>query len=298
MKKIIFFFLTLILSACSPQVTVTSAPTECCAKVTVTLAPPTETPIPTPTLHPDFIAWRELISASGRYTLTPDGLIQGDGVVINGLHIDSNGILTLTVNNEKIILTTSDITFAEDGIKTKDYELDENGQWVEAISEAIQTAQADFAKYGYSTEGLTFKENGDSVWAVDSESRDMAYENGKFFLEYAVAQAGQLDLMPTDIEPDKTVLEGAGLYTPESRTVAAEYFVPLFKRVSAQFFEEYGIDIYHDKSTGQRVMLNPKINAWGSNMTYDDGNPKADRYLYYELADGTIHIVPLYVPGQ
>jgi hypothetical protein len=267
--------------------------------VTVTLAPPTETPIPIPTLHPEFIAWQEIISASARYTLTPDGLIQDNGVVINGLHIDSNGVLTLTVNNEKIILTTNDITFAEDGIKTKDYELDENGQWVEAISPEIQAAMEDFEKYGYSTEGLEFKQNGDSVWAVDSESRDMAYENGTFYQEYAIEQAAQLDLMPTDIEPDKTILEGAGLYTPDDRAKAFEYFGPLFKRVRVQFEQEYGFDPYvKGKTINRDIMLNPKTKSWGNSITLDTNNPKADKYLFYELADGTIHIVPLYVPGQ
>ncbi|MFN3492688.1 MAG: hypothetical protein ACK40V_10755, partial [Anaerolineales bacterium] len=126
MKNIIFLLIALILCACTPQVTVTS-------EVTATLAPPTQTPIPTPTLHPQFSAWQELISSSGRYTLTPDGLIQENGVAIAGLQVDSNGVMTLTVNNEKIILTLNDVSFDDEkGLIIDGYELDENGEWVEA----------------------------------------------------------------------------------------------------------------------------------------------------------------------
>lgn len=53
MKKICFLFILLLLSAYTPQVTVTS---------TVTSLPPTETPTPTPTLHPDFVALQNLIA--------------------------------------------------------------------------------------------------------------------------------------------------------------------------------------------------------------------------------------------
>lgn len=132
MKKIFLLSIALILSACSPQVTQqTSDVLETSEVLTAT---PTDTPIPTPTLHPDFMAWQELISSSGRYTLTPAGLIQDGDSIIKGLQVDSNGVMTLEINNEKITLTTKDIEFSEDGIKTEDYQLDDNGEWVEAAA--------------------------------------------------------------------------------------------------------------------------------------------------------------------
>jgi len=146
MKKIFFLlFLVFILSACSPQVTVTSAPTECCAKVTVTLAPPTQTPIPTPTLHPAFVQLQNLIADSGEtVTLLPNGQIEENGVAIPNLQVDQNGQITILVEGESVIVNSADITF-EDGFQINGYELDENGAWVEA--EVRQFAECSFADF-------------------------------------------------------------------------------------------------------------------------------------------------------
>ncbi|NJN79331.1 MAG: hypothetical protein HC797_02025, partial [Anaerolineales bacterium] len=85
MKKITLFFIVLIFSACAPQ-------------VTVTLALPTETLIPPPTLHPEFVALQNLIAdSSQRFTLLPDGNIEDNGTVIPNLHVDQNGIINIVL---------------------------------------------------------------------------------------------------------------------------------------------------------------------------------------------------------
>gem|GEM_PF-2084948 len=127
MKKISpLILLTFILIACSPQVTVTS-------EVTVTLAPPTQTPIPTPTLHPQFVQLQNLISNSSNFILLPDGTIENNGVVIPNLHVDQNGVINLIINNEHVAMDISQVRFDdENGLTIDGYELDENGAWVEA----------------------------------------------------------------------------------------------------------------------------------------------------------------------
>jgi len=302
MKKFLFISIVLILSACTPQVT---------ELPTATLAPPTQTPIPAPIFHPDFIALQNLIENAGkRFTLLPDGTIEeltadGGRQTIPNLHVGQNGVINIIFNNEHVVIEHSQITFNDEkGLTIKGYELDDSGEWVEAISPEIQSAMADFDKYGYQTDHLEFKQNGDDVWAVDTETKKTVYEKdgdsqyGKFYLEYVVAQASQQDLMPTTIEPRQDILEATGRYYVADRAKAFEYFGPLSKRARAQFEQEYGYKpVAADGDlSGIHEMLNPDpaIRAWGF-VIKDLAVPELDftRFLYYELADGTIHIVPL-----
>lgn len=164
MKKINFLFILLILSACTPQVTITS-------EIVTSTSFPTETPIPTPTLHPEFIAWQEIISAAGgRYTLTPDGSIQENGVAINDLQVDANGIMTLTVNDDKITLSPSEVTFGKDSIKIKGYELDENGAFVLAQETLTTNDGAQFVLSEADQNGNTIIEKFVSPEGMDDEN--------------------------------------------------------------------------------------------------------------------------------
>lgn len=131
MKKSIFsfFILASILTACAPQVTVTS-------EVTVTLTPlSTETPILTPTLHPQFVELQDQIAASGgRFSLQADGTILDGTEPIPGLTVTLDGTITLTVNGEAIVLDPADVNFDdENGISINGYELTEDGNWMEVV---------------------------------------------------------------------------------------------------------------------------------------------------------------------
>ena len=100
-----------------------------------TVLSPTSTPIPTATLHPEFVELQNLISDSGqRFTLLPDGNIEDNGVVIPNLHVDQNGIINLIINNEHVVIEQSQITFDDENVITIiGYTLNENGEWVEAV---------------------------------------------------------------------------------------------------------------------------------------------------------------------
>ncbi len=129
-KKLILVFI-LIFVGCSPQVTVTS-------EVTVTLPPPTKVPVPTLTLHPDFIALQNLISDSSNLVLLPDGTIEDNGLVIPNLHVDQNGVINLIITNENVVIEQSQISFNDgNSISVNGYELDENGEWVAAGERAV-----------------------------------------------------------------------------------------------------------------------------------------------------------------
>ncbi|MBE0681722.1 MAG: hypothetical protein IH589_07380 [Anaerolineales bacterium] len=130
MKKIFLllfcFASSTMLAACSSQVTVTS-------EVTVTL-PPTATVIPTPTLHPQFIALQESIAASGeRFTLMTDGTVQDGGVSVPGLQVDPKGVMTIDVNGEDVVVDPSAVHLGPDGVQVDGYELNDDGEWVEAL---------------------------------------------------------------------------------------------------------------------------------------------------------------------
>jgi hypothetical protein len=289
MKKIISLLIAMIFSACSPQVT---------EPPTATSTPlPTQTPIPTPTLHPEFIELQNTINAENGFVLTNDGVIEHNGDPVPNVTVTADGRYVLVVGDEMVMLDPNDVTFGEDGIKIDGYELNENGEWVEAVSEAVLQAQAEFEKYGYDYSDLTLSKSTDGKVIATDEEGEVVYEDGKFDLDYAVEQAGQLDLMPTDIEPDKTILEGSGQYVINESTrgrAFTEYFKPLFDRVREEFVKMYGFDPANGGTpSSERVMLDPEINAWGSDMTVDFYDLESDHYLYYELADTTIHIVPL-----
>lgn len=284
MKKIITLTLSLILIACTPQAT---------EPPTATLPPPTQTSIPTPTLHPEFVELQNLIADSGEnLTLLPNGQIEENGVVIPNLQVDLDGEITILVDGESIIVNSTDITY-EDGFQIKGFEL-KDGKWVEAVSEALLKVQADFDKYDYDYSSLAFDENDEGkVVAMDNE-RGVVYEDGEFDLYYVIEQAAKLDLMPTNIEYRDDLLEGAGFYGTENDNIAFEYFGPLFKRVRDEFISEYGFDPYtKGKTIAEYVMLNPEILAWGQRLILDKQDPETQTYLYYELKDGAIHIVPL-----
>ena len=122
MKKIYLIFILLILSACTPQVTVTS---------TVTSLPPTETPFPTPTLNPEYVELQNLFSDSSEHLIIlPNGQIEENGVVIQNLQVGQNGEISILVEGENIVIDSADITF-EGGFHINGYEF-ENDEWVEA----------------------------------------------------------------------------------------------------------------------------------------------------------------------
>ncbi|GEM_PF-5298186 len=128
MKKILLPILSLTLAACSSsQVTVTRY-----AQMTVTSSPPTATPIPTPTLHPQFIALQAQIAAAGeRFTLAPDGTIQDGAKTVPGLSVDKNGAITLRGDSSQVTLDAADVSFDDTkGVSVKGYILDEaTGLW-------------------------------------------------------------------------------------------------------------------------------------------------------------------------
>jgi hypothetical protein len=292
----LFILCIVVVNACSPapQVTVTLTP------------PPTETPIPTPTLHPQVIEIQETLAASGeRFALMPNGTIQDGAETVPGLTVAPDGTMTLTVNGETVTLDPADVNFDdENGISIDGYELDENGEWVVAMSEAMQAAEQHFADLGYPTDGVEFVEGEVTVTGrVDGvKVFEMNIKSGvvMFDQDYVIEKAGQQDLMPTDIEPREDVLNANGQYFIDDADKAFMYFGPLFKRVRDEFIKIYGFDPYVRGKTGSsEVMLDPDIKAWGKIMMLDYKDPNTARYLYYELGDsevmgeGTIIIVPL-----
>jgi hypothetical protein len=138
MKKHIFFLSVILLtfSACAS------------ASQTSNIVPAGEVPetsevlpivIPTPILHPDFVALQESIAASsGRFSLHPDGLLYDGENPIPGVTVAPDGTMTITVDGETVALDPADVDFDDEkGITIKGYELDEEtGAWVE-VNETV-----------------------------------------------------------------------------------------------------------------------------------------------------------------
>lgn len=130
MKKTIVILLVIIsifVASCSvqsPQVTVTS-------EVIVTSLPPTETPIPTPTLHPQFISLQDQIAASDEgFALLPDGTVQDGGVSVPGLQVDPKGVMTIDVEGKEVVVDPTMVHFGPDGLSIDGYDdLNDDGVW-------------------------------------------------------------------------------------------------------------------------------------------------------------------------
>ena len=174
---------TLLLSACTPHVTVTS-------EVTVTSTPlPSETPIPTPTLHPDFVALQEQIAATGkRFTLNGvNGLIYDGETPISGLNIAPDGTVTLTVDGEEMVLEKGTYTFDdENGFTVDGYELNADNKWTEAQSPEEKQFNDDMKKWGINLETedkdsfeKRVTENGETI-LVDKKTEKVLYRNGSW----------------------------------------------------------------------------------------------------------------------
>jgi hypothetical protein len=138
MKKIAFLIVIVsVLAACLSSSGDQPAAPEQTSEVSKTseVLPATSTPIPTPTLHPEFIALQETIASSGeRFTLQANGTIwDGENkVALPGVRVDRNGVMTITVNGEQITLDPSKVILDdENGFSYPGYEQNANGEWVE-----------------------------------------------------------------------------------------------------------------------------------------------------------------------
>lgn len=125
MKKRIVLIISLILVACTSQMT---------EPPTATSTPlPTQTPIPMPTLHPEFIELQNTINAEDGFVLTNDGTIEHNGDAVPNITVTADGRYFLVVGEEMILLESDEVTLdPEKGVIPGGYELNENGEWVEA----------------------------------------------------------------------------------------------------------------------------------------------------------------------
>lgn len=202
MKKLFLITLAFILVACSSQVTVTS---------TAIILPPTETPIPTPTLNPDFVAVQTQISElSENLTLSPDGTIENNGVPISNLHVDQNGVINIIFNNEHVAIEMSQISFdAENGLTIEGYELNENGEWVEAqeifvTNDGLQMILSDemigdnrvIEKF-FAPEALSFNIT-EEEWLARLDPTTIGYEPGE--LTWVMSPEGKVELINAESE--------------------------------------------------------------------------------------------------
>jgi hypothetical protein len=221
MKKILFPTLALILAACAPALTLPATPH--LTPATPHLTPETPTPIPTPTVHPQFLSLQDQIAASGEtFTLNQNGQIEmrtEEGMtIVPDIQVHPDGTVTFTHDGQTYSADPQTITIEGRTITFKD----ENGKtWVfdgESLqSEAIAQAKADFEKYGYDHSALTFSENEEGkVIATDPETGEVVYEDGKFALRYAVENV--TDLMPTNYEPSSL---HPGQYRPGSKELVS-----------------------------------------------------------------------------
>lgn len=305
MKKRIFVFLavSILLSACAtssaPQVTVTS-------EVTVTSTPlPTETPIPTPTLHPDFAALQEQIAASGgRFILHPDGMISDGAELIPGLTVAPDGTMTLTVDGEGVTLDPTKAVFDdENGFSYPGYEQNEDGNWVESVSEMELKVKADFEahsfiydvdRYDVDNEGVVTDLETKEVVAQYDENGVLRYDLG--YVQKAIVEQGLVGgpSMPPKLTVDGELYGGMGL-TPE----IIAYAVQMVAQFRKEYQKTHGVDPIVDNKVGRMTPypVDLEENKWVALAGHMEGARLAnDNYLLYRPREDTSIVisVPIY----
>lgn len=180
MKKSILFLIVLaLISACSNAPQVTATP-----EVTVTLPPPpTQTSIPTPTLHPDFLAFQGQIAQSGAYTLNTDGQIEmqtEEGMtMIPDIQIQPDGRMTFTYEGQTYSADTETLTVNGGMITFKDKANPEkiwriiDGEWAMAELDInpvhTETAQGEFMGVNMKVNLITDKSLDPSITKIEAD---------------------------------------------------------------------------------------------------------------------------------
>jgi hypothetical protein len=275
MNKTVLLILTLIVVACTPQVTITS-------EVTVTLAPPTQTPIPTPTLHPQFIELQNRIADSGEnLTLLPNGQIEENGIAIPNLQVDQNGEISILVEGENIIVDLTDVTF-ENGLIIEGYTLNENGEWVEAVltpeqmvMEIFEQNGVDVERFNNETVTVNPSEDGKGFSVTYKETGKVLMENDgtqtKFEIGFVTDEIAAKSCEPTHYRPNANnpaVMEEDGM--------SLGYYT--FDTVTRSGGELQSTDPYFN------ILINRDLRCWGASE---------GRHFYYRDKDGVSHEIPL-----
>lgn len=279
MKKSIFILLVIIsifVAACAPQLTVTP-------QATVTLTPPpAATVIPTPTLHPQFIALQDQIAASGeRFTLNSDGTVQDGATTIPGLHFAPDGKVTITVDGEPVEIDPSIMKFDdENGLSIEGFnDADGDGDWEEAISEAMQETNKLIETYGLADEvaegKITVTEEGGVVTVIDNETGKVMMQSSEDGLLQGIEFATKIAANSCESTPYKPSPGGMIVPNKDYSPTPSEYFTSLINRELGYRSESgyyYGI------------LLDREKQCWAST----DG-----AYFFYRDKDRVAQQVPL-----
>ncbi len=293
MKKSIFILLVIIfifIASCAPQVTVTS-------EVTVTSLPPTETLTPTPIFHPQFIALQEQIAASGeRYTLSPDGLFDG-AEKVQGITISPEGLISIDVNGEKVILDPSEVHFGSNGIELDGYELDDSGSWVSSgfdldrwmgDDEERQEFGQIIKTIGYPVENISCDDKG----VCKDPEGNTVWSKGEFdikFVKSAIKEYGDAKSSPYG--------PSTGNVPPGTATdeVKSNVVRPLYLRAKEFLRVQNGGEpvLKQGPTRYSEFMISDGNNSWAVIITVDINNPDAPRYCVYEKEDDEMVVIPV-----
>ncbi len=297
MKKSIVITLVIIsifAVSCAPQVTVIS-------EVTVTSLPPTETPIPTPTLHPQFSALQNLVAneESGRFTLTSveDGLLF-DGKP-TGIDVDNNGVMTIDVNGEEVVVDPSTVHFGHDGLSIDGYEdVNNDGVWELSVPLALSTevgmvTQAILDSIGVPAGVVELRMKGDSVVCIDSDGKEIC-RDGEFdwlSIKDIINQYGKAMSVP---EGPDTGNVPSGTATD---SVKENVTRPIVKRVATQLAENNNGDavLVQGHVAISHVFLSENDDgfSWGVRIVVERDDPNSPIYFAYENEQDELIIVPL-----
>jgi hypothetical protein len=272
LKAIYLLAIFVLLAACSPQVTVTLPP------------PPTETLVPTPTVHPQFLEWQESIAAlSERFALMPDGSIQDNGMPVPGVRVSPDGVMTLTLaDGTEMTFDSSDVSFDDEkGFGAEGYKLNDNGEWVEAESKAMQRANELVETYKLADK-VTVTEEGDLVKVVDNETGKVLIEtDGSLGDKYGLEPESRFDIEFATETIAKNRCESRPEFKPtKNGLMHAETSPPYFMDDVSKMIKELNYPI-SEGARAETLLIKRDDSCWGKVINYKD--------LLYRDSAGVAH---------
>lgn len=295
MKKYILFFIVIVLSACASQETVTPEST-----VTST-PPPTAMLIPTPTFHPQFTALQnEIIDTSTRFTLQADGLIYDGEIPVPGITVALDGTMTISVNNETVIIDSADMSFDdEEGITIEGYSFEDKnpadgveGEWVAMVIPEktemgieilgiMQNLGVDVGENGT----VALQMDGNSVVCIEKITGDIVCRDGVLTLDFLQEALSASDLVggPQELPDPNSGRPNQIVYGSPIK----EFSVRLVSLFREQFIEVTGKDsrLTGDRQNGriERVLIGE--NYWAVAVGEKIGDEVLFNYLAFEPRD-------------
>lgn len=241
---------------------------------------------------PAFNALQDMVAQeeTGKYTLisVEDGLLF-DGKP-TGIDVDANGVMTIDVNGEDVVVDPSAVHLGPDGVQVDGYELDDDGEWEMAQLTPEQQLAVDMGKFklDLDKDGYKIEYDADGKIELRNNSGRLVYWDGKWNSKEIVKL-----IVATD-DCKETPFVPASSTANWSENVSMEEFEAFIHSI----VKKAKLSPFFIRSPGPSpgyapVPFKGTNNCWGVRFhSRDDGTPQ----LAWPKANGEVEVVGVFEP--